>query len=155
MNLGGHPELFNEGVIDVKGEARINGSNVINHHIFSAKTVKVTSVQLLNKANLNSATNININGSRIFNYGYIKFDKNDGEIKTDNSTATVIINHDKAKITGHEIEGHLSVYNDGIIEVSEFTSSSLYNSCTVIVKRRIQIPEHDFEQRFYYCRPRQ
>ena len=90
----------------------------------TSSTVKVTSVQLLNKANLNSATNININGSRIFNYGYIKFDKNDGEIKTDNSTATVIINHDKAKITGHEIEGHLSVYNDGIIEVSEFTSSS-------------------------------
>lgn len=138
MNLGGHPELFNEGVIDVKGEVRINGSNVINHHIFSAKTVKVTSVQLLNKANLNSATNININGSRIFNYGYIKFDENDGEIKTDNSTATVIINHDKAKITGHEIEGHLSVYNDGIIEVSEFTSSSLYNSCTVIVKEEFK-----------------
>ena len=87
---------------------------------------------------MNSATNININGSRIFNYGYIKFDENDGEIKTDNSTATVIINHDKAKITGHEIEGHLSVYNDGIIEVSEFTSSSLYNSCTVIVKEEFK-----------------
>ena len=95
----------------------------------------------MNKADLNSATNIKLNGGRLFNYGSVRFDETDGKTRTNNSTATVIINHYEAQISGYEIEGGLSVYNDGFIETSKFTNSSsdvLYNSCTVIVKKEFK-----------------
>lgn len=124
--------------IEVADKITINGSNVINHGTLNAHELNFIDARILNKADLNSDTNIKLNGCRLFNYGSVRFDETDGKTRTNNSTATVIINHYEARISGYEIEGGLSVYNDGFIETSKFTNSSsdvLYNSCTVIVKR--------------------
>ena len=141
MNLGNRPELFNAGNIEADDEITINGSNVINHGTLSAHEFNFVNARILNKADLTSATDIDLNGSQLFNYGNISFDEADGEIETNNSTATAIVNRYEARISGHEIEGGLSVYNDGFIETSKFTNSSsdvLYNSCTVIVKKEFK-----------------
>ena len=115
MNLGNRPELFNAGNIEADDEITINGSNVINHGTLSAHEFNFVNARILNKADLTSATDIDLNGSQLFNYGNISFDEADGEIETNNSTATAIVNHYEARISGHEIEGGLSVYNDGFI----------------------------------------
>lgn len=141
MNLGKQPELFNAGKIEVADKITINGSNVINHGTLNAHELNFIDARILNKTDLNSATNIKLNGGRLFNYGSVRFDETDGKTRTNNSTATVIINHYEARISGYEIEGGLSVYNDGFIETSKFTNSSsdvLYNSCTVIVKKEFK-----------------
>lgn len=141
MNLGQKPELFNDGIIKAEKNITINGSNVINHHILAADNFFFIDAQVLNKAYLDCATNININGGKIFNYGNITFDESDGKLITNNTTETALVNHYEATIKGYEIEGGVSVYNDGFIETSKFKNSSsdvLYNSCTVIVKKEFK-----------------
>lgn len=141
MNLGNRPELFNEGEITAGDEISINGSNVINHLTMSANSFSFTDAHILNKSALNCFTDIKINGGGIFNHGNIKFNESEGKLSTNNSTATAIINHYEGKINGYEIDGGLSVYNDGFIETSKFKNSSsdvLYNSCTIIVKKEFK-----------------
>lgn len=141
MNLGQKPELFNDGIIKAEKNITINGSNVINHHILAADNFFFIDAQVLNKAYIDCATNININGGKIFNYGDITFDESDGKLTTNNTTETALVNHYEATIKGYEIEGGVSVYNDGFIETSKFKNSSsdvLYNSCTVIVKKEFK-----------------
>lgn len=150
------PELFNAGNIEADDKITINGSNVINHGTLSAHEFNFVNARILNKADLTSATDIDLNGSQLFNYGNISFDEADGEIETNNSTATAIVNHYEARISGHEIEGGLSVYNDGFIETSKFTNSSsdvLYNSCTGHRQKGIQVQKRDIKQRLHHCRP--
>ncbi|ADV44026.1 outer membrane protein, function unknown [Bacteroides helcogenes P 36-108] len=137
MNLGSNPELFNEGEIKAGNEISINGSNVINHSTLNANGLTLTSVQLLNKMNINCSAKIYLNNGKIFNYGNIKLNENNGMLTTNDSKATVIVNHQEAAIRGYHLKGGAAIYNDGIIEVSQCTNSStdvLYNSCTFIVK---------------------
>lgn len=61
-----------------------------------------------------------------------------GRMRTNNGTGTKIINHDKAQIKGYAVNTGLALYNDGTVEVFNFSSGGsgdfIYNACLMIVK---------------------
>lgn len=139
MNQDNNPELFNNGTIKSGEDITLNNVKVINHHTLAANKFSFIGCEILNKAYIDCATDIYMNGGGMYNYGDIAFNLTNGKLITNNSIATVIINHHEADIKGYDLDGGLSLYNDGVVEVSTCTNSSsdiLYNSCTLIIKEK-------------------
>lgn len=89
---------------------------------------------VLNKSYIENCKDISCNNGKIFNYGDVKFS---GTLTTNNNIQnTVFVNHDQATLVGSRWDNGASVYNDGLIQLTNFYNPAvgeIYNSCAFII----------------------
>ena len=137
VNEGGAPEIYigENGNIKVTETARFNNAQVFNYGVLSANKLEFVNTTILNKSYIEDCEDILINGSQIFNYGDVKFN---GTLATNNNTGTAsFINHYQATLAGTTWNNGASVYNDGLIQLTDFYNTAvgeIYNSCAFIIR---------------------
>lgn len=132
-------EFYNSGIIETTNQIALNKVTFFNCNTLETPQLNLVDATFVNKANLNVKGNISINGGTLFNSAHISFNNEPGgRIWTNNGTGTKIINHDKAQIKGYAVNTGLALYNDGTVEVFNFSSGGsgdfIYNACLMIVK---------------------
>lgn len=133
----GTPEIYigENGSIKAIETAYFNKSQIFNYGALSAGKLELVDATVLNKSYIEKCEDILINSSEIFNYGDIQFN---GTLTTNNNTGkAVFINHYQATLTGTTWDNGASVYNDGLIQLTNFRNPAvgeIYNSCALIIR---------------------
>lgn len=133
----GEPEIYigENGSIKATEDAYFNKAPIFNYGVLSASKLKFVNATILNKSYIENCGNIILNGSQIFNYGDVKFNET---LTTNNNTGTAsFINHYQATLAGTTWNNGASVYNDGLIQLTDFYNTAvgeIYNSCAFIIR---------------------
>lgn len=136
VNIG-TPEIYigENGSIKATEAGYFNSAQVFNYSILSAGKLEFIKTTVLNKSYIEDCEDILINGSQIFNYGDVKFN---GTLATNNNTGTAsFINHYQATLAGSTWNNGASVYNDGLVQLTDFYNTAvgeIYNSCAFIIR---------------------
>lgn len=136
VNIGGTPEIYigGNGSIKVTQTALFNSSQIFNYGVLSAGKLELMNATVLNKSYIENCKDISCNNGKIFNYGDVKFS---GTLTTNNNIQnTVFVNHDQATLVGSRWDNGASVYNDGLIQLTNFYNPAvgeIYNSCAFII----------------------
>lgn len=136
VNIG-TPEIYigENGSIKATETGYFNSAQVFNYGVLSAGKLEFIKTTVLNKSYIENCEDILINGSQIFNYGDVKFN---GTLATNNNTGTAsFINHYQATLAGSTWNNGASVYNDGLVQLTDFYNTAvgeIYNSCAFIIR---------------------